>query len=433
MKQRGTLLVALACCLTPSAWAKGAEGPAAKAGADSARTLPGGAVLRLSAGAKYELGKPIKLQLASTGTEKTLVQVIKLTEGHVTITVPESKTKVPRTAVLVQAPRKVSAVAKGGESVVIAGAERVTIAAVKGEMLAALGNDWKALPSGIVRSFSAGAASEQPVPTAPTLRADSAMLMALGGTATTQLRAAPDANVARHELTLYRVQGSNRATLRELEWSGEAQQLPALMPGRYEVQARAYDRFGISSPLSAPLTIRVIGAELPEGARLSGDTILLGRSGRVKLIGAEGLESSYGRANVFVPAPKDVGLARGDSTLLRLRVPGTQEELRLKLEPRTLRADVAIGPKSARWPHDPLEVRVQLYDHRGRPVTEALKTKPRVFVNVEQVEPAWTHAGNTYTTKVSPAAGNGPWVVRVEVNDDFGDPAGRDFIELGGS
>ena len=26
-----------------------------------------------------------------------------------------------------------------------------------------------------------------------------------------------------------------------------------------------------------------------------------------------------------------------------------------------------------------------------------------------------------------------PWVVRVQVNDDFGDQAGRDFIELGGA
>ena len=63
---------------------------------------------------------------------------------------------------------------------------------------------------------------------------------------------------------------------------------------------------------------------------------------------------------------------------------------------------------------------------------EDLKSKPQVFVNVAQVEPTWTHNGNTYTAKVPPAAGDGPWVVRVQVNDDFGDEAGRDFIELGG-
>ena len=60
------------------------------------------------------------------------------------------------------APRKVSAVAKGGQSLVIIGQERVTVAALKGEMLAALGNDWKALASGLVRSFGAGPTVEQP-------------------------------------------------------------------------------------------------------------------------------------------------------------------------------------------------------------------------------------------------------------------------------
>jgi hypothetical protein len=309
----------------------------------------------------------------------------------------------------------------------------VTVAAVKGEMLAALGNDWKPLPSGVVRSFGGGATTEQPVPAAPSLRVESGMLMALGGTASTTLRAAPDKAVERRDLTLYRVEGSNRAKLKQIEWRDDTQQLPAMTPGRYELQARAIDKFGVEGPASAPVTVRVIGAELPDGARLSGDTILLGRHGRVKLIGAEGLESSYGRANLFVPAPKDVGLARGASTLLRLRIPGTKEELGIKLEPRALRADVAIGPKTARWPGEPLQVQVKLFDHKGRPVTDGLKTKPRVFVNVEQVEPSWTHSGNTYTAKVSPSKGTGPWVVRVEVNDDFGEQVGRDFIELGGS
>jgi hypothetical protein len=180
------------------------------------------------------------------------------------------------------------------------------------------------------------------------------------------------------------------------------------------------------------VTVRVIGAELPDGARVAGDTILLGRAGRVKLIGAEGLESSYGRASMFVPAPKDVGLARGESTLLRLRMPGSKDELSVKLEPRSVRADVDIGPKTARWPGEALQVQVKLFDHRGKPLTEELKTKPRVFVNVQQVDATWTHSGNTYSAKIPSSTGVGPWVVRVEVNDDFGEQVGRDFIELGG-
>jgi hypothetical protein len=430
MSKRGILVVALSCCLVPSAWA-GEGQKAAGAAQEESKTLPGGAVLTFSRDAKYELGKPIRLQLSTTGSEKTTTQVVRLTAGRVRVQIPEAKQ--PKTAVLVQAPRKVSAVAKGGQSLVITTPERVTVAAVRGEMLAALGNDWKPLPAGVVRSFGAGATTEQAVPPVPQLRADQTMLLALKGSVSTRISAAPSANVEYRKLWLYRVDGATRTKVNEQEWRTELQQLPPLSPGRYEAQALAVDRFGVESAISAPVTLRVIGAELPEGARLANDAILLGRLGRVKLVGAEGLEASYGRASVFIPVPKDVGLARGASTFLRLREPGMKEELGIKLEPRTLRAEVAIGPKTARWPGEALQVSVKLFDHQGRPVTDALKTKPRVFVNVDRVEPNWTHSGNTYSAKVTQTQSDGPWVVRVEVSDDFGDEVGRDFIELGGS
>jgi hypothetical protein len=428
MFMRGILLTALSLGLVSEA-AAGERPSAAKASGNETRTLPGGAVLTLSKDAKFEIGRPIKLQLSPTGSDKTVTQVIKLSAGRVSVTLPDVKN--PKTAVLIQAPRKVSAVAKGGQSLVICGSDRVTVAAVRGEMLAALGNDWKPLPSGVVRSFAAGTAIEQPVPSAPKISVDNSLLLALDGDASTLLRAQPSKDAAYRELSLSRVDGGKRALVVDQEWRSDAQQLPQLAPGRYEVQARTVDRFGVSSPSSDPLTLRVIGAELPEGARLSSGTIMLGRAGRVKLIGAEGLEASYGRASLFIPVPKDVGLARGESTLLRLREPGKKDELGIKLEPRTLKADVEIGPKSARWPGEPLQVTVKLFDHHGKPITEELKTKPHVFVNVGQVEPTWTHVGNTYSAKIAPANGTGPWVVRVEVSDDFGDPAGRDFIELG--
>ena len=430
MFKRGILLAVLSCSVVPSAGAAEA-GPAAKTAAAETRTLPGGAVLRFSSDAKYELGRPIKLQLATTGSDKTTVQLIRLTAGRVSVSIPESKQ--PKTAVLIQAPRKVSAVAKGGESIVITAPDRVTVAAIKGEMLAALGNDWKPLASGTVRSFGGGQTSEQPTPQTPQLSLARSMLLALRGSVTTSVQATPAANVEHRDLWLYRVDGKAKKALVESEWRSDSQQLPALAPGRYEVQARAVDRFGVPSALSAPVTLRVVGAELPEGTRLSGDTILLGRTTRVKLIGAEGLQASYGRASLFVPAPPDVGLTRGQSTFLRLREQGSKEELGVQLEPRTMRADIAIGPKTARWPGDALQVSVKLFDHKGKPVTDPLKTKPRVFVNVDPVEPTWSHAGNTYSAKVPPAAGTGPWVVRVEVNDDFGDQVGRNFIELGGN
>lgn len=424
---RGKWAAAPWCLIASFAWA-GSSATTATASGALARTLPGGAQLTFSRDAKYELGRPIRLQLAPTGSDKTLVQVIKLMSGRVSVMLPEAKT--PKTAVLIQAPHKVSAVAKGGQSLVIAAPDRVTVAAQRGEMLAALGNDWKPLSNGTTRSFGTGAVTEQKVPAAPVLQLDRSLLLALEGHATTQLRAVADKSIDYRHILLFRVEGGKRSQVTDSDWRGAVEQLPQLKPGRYEVVASAVDRFGVESPTSQPVTLRVIGAELPEGARLTSDAILLGRSGRVTLLGADGLEASYGRATVFVPAPKDVGLARGESTLLRLRDPRGKEELTVKLEPRTLKARVRIEPKTAHWPGDALRVTVTLVDHRGRPINEELKNKPQVFVNVGKIESKWTHTGNVYTTKVAPAAGAGPWVVRVEVKDDFGDDVGRDFIEL---
>src|SRR5882724_1545527 len=247
MSTRGFLIAALSCGVVSPAWAN--EAPAAaKLGSDS-RTLPGGEVLTFSKDAKYELGRPIRLQLAPTGSDKTTVQVIKLTAGRVSVTIPETKN--PKTAVLIQAPRKVSAVAQGGQSLVITTADRVTVAAQRGEMLAALGNDWKPLASGVVRSFGGGITSEQAVPAAPELRVDSSMLLALNGAVSTQLHALPNQTVAYRELSLFRIDGSKRAKLNESEWRSDLQQLPALSPGHYELQARAVDRFGVESVASA--------------------------------------------------------------------------------------------------------------------------------------------------------------------------------------
>jgi hypothetical protein len=161
--------------------------------------------------------------------------------------------------------------------------------------------------------------------------------------------------------------------------------------------------------------------------------VLLGQRSRVKLIGADGLEASYGVSSHFVRAPGTVGLSRGDSTVLRLREPGTTDEVKLGLEPRTLHAAVEISPKSAHWPQDKIDVSVKLFDARGQAVAEGVKVKTTVLVDIQPVDVNWTRTGNVLTAQIPAATGHGPWVVRVEVTDEFGDPAGRDFLEVAGT
>jgi len=397
------------------------------------KQLPGGAVLRLAPGTRVEVGRTMKLQLAAPGQPQTVTQVVKLISGRVDVDIPASKT--PKTAVLLQAPHKVSAVAKGGHSIAIADANRVTIAAVDGDMLAASGNDWKTLPSGLVRGFVGAdpAYQEQKVPGIPNLRIEHPLLLALGGDSPSAHAEAGGVKEADHyELSVWRVTEKGNEFVRHVDARGPTA-IAGLVPGRYQVTARAVDASGIFGQESAASALRLVGAELPSGARYEAGAILLGQRARAKLIGAAGLEASYNASQHFVTAPDSVGLSRGESTLLRLREPGTVAEVRVGLEPRSLRADVQITPKHPRWPEDMLEVTVLLFDARGRAVPETTPVKPKVLVNVEPVAVTWMRSDNTMHAFIPAPSNRGPWVVRVEISDEFGDPAGRDFMEIAGS
>jgi hypothetical protein len=441
MTKRVTALALLAATSTLFS-AHGAHADAAMltASADSAsapegstKQLPGGAVLRLAPGTKIEMGRTLKLQLGPPGSAQTVTQVVKLLSGRIDIEIPLSR--VPKTAIMLQAPRKISAVAKGGHSIAIADADRVTLAAVDGDMLAAAGNDWKTLPGGMVRGFVGRDPSpqEHPVPGIPSLSVARPLLLALGSELATAHAEASGVKDAEHyQLSVWRTADSGSQLVRRVDTHGGAGDLTGLMPGQYQVTARAVDSTGIFGPDCPGTTLRVVGADLPEGAHYESGAILLGQHGRVKLLGASGLEASYGASQHFVPAPDTVGLSRGESTLLRLREPGTTSEVQVGLEPRTLRADVQISPKHAHWPADMIEVTVQLFDARGRAIAESVKVKPTVLVNIQPVAVSWLRSNNTLHAFIPKPTERGPWVVRVEVADEFGDPAGRDFMEVAG-
>ncbi|HEY0463604.1 MAG TPA: hypothetical protein VGC79_05320 [Polyangiaceae bacterium] len=439
MKRRLAALASFAALATLfSNTLQASEGKSASS-ADSSNTaggttkqLAGGALLHLAPGTRIEVGRTMKLQLAPQGSPQTVTQVVKLISGRVDVDIPVSK--VPKTAVLLQAPHKVSAVAKGGHSIAIADANRVTIAAVDGDMLAASGDDWKPLLSGLVRGFigSDPAYQTQKVPGIPTLRIPHALLLGMGNDAPEARAETGGVKEADHyQLSVWRVTDKGKDFVRQLDTRGSAA-IAGLPPGQYQVTARAVDATGIFGQESSASSLRLVGAELPTGSRYEDGALLLGQRSRAKLIGAAGLEASYGASQHFVAAPDSVGLSRGESTLLRLREPGTLEEVRVVLEPRTLRADVQITPKHPRWPQDMLEVTVQLYDARGRAVAESMPVKPKVMVDVQPVTVTWLRSGNTMHTFIPAPSNRGPWVVRVEIADEFGDPAGRDFMEVAG-
>jgi len=438
MTRRVTALALLAALptLIHTHLADAKEAPRA-AHADSSegtvKQLPGGAVLHLAPGTRIELTRTMKLQLGPPGSAQTVTRVVKLISGRVDIDIPISK--VPSTAILLQAPRKVSAVAKGGHSIAIVDANSVTLAAVDGDMLAASGNDWKTLPSGLVRGFIGRdpTPQEHHVPGIPSLSVSKPLLLSLGNDSpSTRVDVTAVKDAQRYQLSIWRSGNKGNELVSHVDAQGTSASISGLPPGQYQLTARAIDSTGIFGPDSAASALRVVGAQLPEGARYESGAILLGQRGRVKLLGATGLEASYGASAHFVSAPDTVGLSRGEGTVVRLREPGTVAEVQIGLEPRTLRADVEISPKHAHWPADMIEVTVHLFDARGRAVAESVQVKPTVLVNVQPIDVTWLRSDNALHTFIPKPTERGPWVVRVEIADEFGDPAGRDFMEIAG-
>jgi len=433
MMSRGLLAVVLALSCPAEALASASDSTSATKAPSSelqVRRLPGGAVLRLAPGARITLGRPMKVQLGS-GPEQTLAQSVKLLSGRVEIDLPLSKN--PTTAVLVQGPGRISAVAKGGHSVVIAAGNHVTVAAISGEMLAASGDRWRTLASGIVRDFENGAGSDHAVLPAPQASVSAPVALSVAQSEKKSLldaAATPIARAASYEFGLWKMAAGERHLLKRLSSRSASVQLGHLAPGSYGISAHATEASGLEGAESQMVPVRVVSAQLPDGAKLTDDGIFLAPSQRIHLVGTEGVEVSYGKAPQFVPAPNSIGLIRGERTTVRLRARGSKDELSLTLAPRTLRAEIQVGPARARWPHDRVAVSVRLTDSTGRPVADDVKAKASVFVNVTPVQIEWKRDHNLLSGVVPRGAGAGPWVVRVEVSDDTGSVVGHNFLEI---
>lgn len=425
------VFVLLGACLQPVlALASDSTGSSVSPEAGEVKRLSGGAVLRIAPGTRLKFERPIRLMLGPAGSGKALTHSVRLISGRIEVELPSSKA--PATAVLIRAPNRISAVAKGGQSVVIAQPRRVTVAAVSGDMLVASGNDWRTMASGIVRDFANGAGPlDHALIEAPKIALSAPIAFRLGeGSTPSSATATKVKHATTYDFGLWKVEGGERVLLRRLRSQEHQAELPVLQAGSYGVTARAIEASGLESPDSEMAVLRVVQADLPEGAKLVDGAVLLRPHQRINLFGTEGVEISYGRAPQFIPAPSSIGLIRSQPTLIRLRSAGTKGELSLSLEPRTLHADIQIGPRRARWPNDEVSVSIRVTDARGKPLAPGNEVKPIVHVNVTPVALEWKRSQDVLTTVVPRPAQPGPWVVRVAVQDDTGVVVARDFLEI---
>lgn len=401
------------------------------AGAHGVRyELRGGAKVELSQGAEFSFEPSLHLKLRKPGDPETITRVIHLVHGAAEVTVPTLRDP---TAVMFRGPGKLNAVAKEGHMTFVADDPRTTVAAREGEMLVGVGNDWRPLKAGYARTLAPEdpSALPRPVLPSPSVSTESRLTLVRGGEsahASATWAALP--NAARYDVVLKRTDKDAAVVSHQIVTDAKAS-VDSLAPGTYALVVAAVDKQGLVGSPSAPCALRVLGIETPEGASVSQDgAIILGRDQRVSLVGAEGVELSYGASSLFMGAPSQLGLAHGEPTTVRFRSIGSAAETVLHLAPRGLHAAVDIGPRTAKWPIDHVTIQVDLYDTTGRPLPDESSIDATVTVNMTKVPVKWEHAGHALRATLSPGTPPGPWVVRAEIRDRNGDLLGRDFLEV---
>jgi hypothetical protein len=70
---------------------------------------------------------------------------------------------------------------------------------------------------------------------------------------------------------------------------------------------------------------------------------------------------------------------------------------------------------------------------QGNEAAEDEAVEAKVTINGQEVEPDWIRRDGTLLATLSPPETEGPWVVRVNVFDTFGELAGREFLEVASS
>jgi hypothetical protein len=176
--------------------------------------------------------------------------------------------------------------------------------------------------------------------------------------------------------------------------------------------------------------VRVVGVTLPPGGYSAGGDIFIGAGQEVHFSHTDGLEMTYEGAGRYVPASGAVTLYRGETTMVSFRVPGSLYPTTARLRPRGLYAHVALGPSRAVWPSDPIQIAIELRNKDGAAIPQWLELKTEVKLGIEPIQVAFTHDGNRLVGTVPPTDKAGPWVLRVEVKDQFGALLGRDFLEI---
>jgi len=389
--------------------------------------LPSRARLRVAPNSSLRVF-PLPQLLALGPRARTWTWSFALQNGRVDVELP----KTGRNAVLTSM-GKLSAIVTAGHAAFRVDGGEANAVNVEGDVRTLLNDHWQTVPLGWMATLS----KEEPNAVAkpglpgPTLTSAQRMWFAHSeAVAMHGFRWAVVPGAERYELRVRRLADGkvlDQKSTTKPEWDAG---LTPVEPGRYSVALRSIDARGIEGTWSPESEVRVIGVVLPPGAYTTPQAIYLGVGQQVQFTNTAGLEMTYLGAGRYFPAAQGAGLYRGQKTVIGFRMPGVLDTAIARLEPRGIYADVQIGPQRALWPRDPISINIQLKSKNGGEIPEFVKVVPTVTLDLNPVEVNFEQDGHTLHAVVPPSSNPGPWVLRVDVADQYGVALGHDFLEI---
>ena len=389
--------------------------------------FPSGAHIRVAPNATVRIS-PVSQTLGLAPGSLTTTWSFALHEGRADIEMPRTG----KSAVLVGFGKLNTFVTKG-HVICLARGNEFSVANVEGEVRTFLADHWQTVPLGSVATLSRDnpSATAKPGLPFPKLSAGARLFFAPEAeVALSGFHWAPVSGAARYELRVRRTSDGKVLDQRSVAKPELDGALRAVAPGSYGLSLRSIDARGLEGTWSPEAELRVIGVVLPPGGYSDEHAIFLVPGQHVRFTHTNGLEMSYVGTGHYSSAAQTATLYRAVTTEVAFRLPGSSDVATARLEPRDIYADVRVTPKRAVWPRDPVTIDIQLKSKTGARVPSFLRAVPHVTLGLEPVDLTFERDGNLLHAVVPPSAKPGPWVLRVDVADQFGVALGRDFLEV---
>lgn len=366
---------------------------------------------------------------------KTPTYTVILRRGLVDIDLPESTDS--RIAVAVGTPTDARIITLSGKSSVHVSGRSVAAASYSGLATVSQGSKLTKLPSGVVRRLPANGAVQ-----------DRALLDATQWIGGRRVWVAPAESLARPGGYVWSPVDGASGYFVSLRSKGRAEPevlvetfvkspivedlSKAVAPGKYELSITAVDADGFASSKHGTVPIHVVGLTVPGGAVvLPKDTVQVAPEQLVRLTHTEGLRLTTADHRSNVPASEPFGLEGLDRAVVLVHPKDGGDAAPITLLRRQPMVSAWVGPKLATWPDDQVNLQISFVDGQGRPTPDAIQPSVRVMVGTEAVDVDWQKEGSLWQARLkSPPKGKGPWVVRLEILDQYGSIIGRDFAEI---